>query len=559
MTATEDQSMRTWRGNDGKFEVEASYVGLFQKTKVKLRKAGGGMIAIPIERLSEADAAYVQARSGQTPLSTTTTTSTHHDIAQLQPSMAALTLDNNNDYSPAPAPPPEQQGQTPLTIHTTESLSTTTTATQVALPTPVERHGLAQQVIPMRPEAVRLLSQRSLSSITERLGHGQWQQRPQSLSDLPERALYTIAQYLDARTRVRLASTCTTLFQAVFRPQVWRHIWFMGYAGEYVDSATIHAMTLSLQRHQLQHAVQTITLDGTSVNADAIVHVLIHFPALRWLSVKGCWGVHSFPLGGKLMHLVASRSGVVTQLERFELGKALRRGVTQQDLEDKPNAPQSFGQDLAVIRNALEQLARRPVQMDCFLCDYCHVGAAAAFVHCVSCGPVYIHKCNKCAPRCDRCSIRTCNRPGCRASQSVHISTTTCGRCDRPLSICNHNQACAHASKNPCGHCNGLFHAQCRTSDGGYASNQCSRCGIVACPTCELVTCAGGCLGQWCRNCASDKQAADLIHCKCIVINKTGGKIRKRTVCHHCRKACSKCHTTGFCQRCLGVHSKQCR
>lgn len=395
--------MRTWRGNDGKFEVEASYVGLFQKTKVKLRKAGGGMIAIPIERLSEADAAYVQARSGQTPLSTTTTTaSTHHDIAQLQPSMAALTLDNNNDYSPAAAPPPEQKGQIPLTIHTTESLSTTTTATQVDLPTPVERHGLAQQVIPMRPEAVRLLSQRSLSSITERLGHGQWQQRPQSLSDLPERALYTIAQYLDARTRVRLASTCTTLFQAVFRPQVWRHIWFMGYAGEYVDSATIHAMTLSLQRHQLQHAVQTITLDGTSVNADAIVHVLIHFPALRWLSVKGCWGVHSFPLGGKLMHLVASRSGVVTQLERFELGKALRRGVTQQDLEDKPNAPQSFGQDLAVIRNALEQLARRPVQMDCFLCDYCHVGAAAAFVHCVSCGPVYIHKCNKCAPRCDR-------------------------------------------------------------------------------------------------------------------------------------------------------------
>ncbi|KAI9318766.1 hypothetical protein BX666DRAFT_1931402 [Dichotomocladium elegans] len=121
--------------------------------------------------------------------------------------------------------------------------------------------------------------------------------------------------------------------------------------------------------------------------------------------------------------------------------------------------------------------------MDCFICDFCHFGAAAAFVNCVACGPVKIHKCTTCAPRYDR---------------SIQITTMTCKQCEMPLSICNqpHNQACQRA-KQPCKECHGVFHTHCPISDSGYLTNQCTWCGTVDCPTCDLTPCSGGCQGNW--------------------------------------------------------------
>ncbi|KAI9314063.1 hypothetical protein BX666DRAFT_1969905, partial [Dichotomocladium elegans] len=103
-----------------------------------------------------------------------------------------------------------------------------------------------------------------------------------------------------------------------------------------------------------------------------------------------------------------------------------------------------------------------------------------------------------------RCNVRVCNMPNCPASRSIQITTMTCKQCEKPLSICNqpHNQACQRA-KQPCKECHGVFHTHCRTSDGGYLTNQCTRCGTVACPTCELTPCSGGCQGNWCRSCVN--------------------------------------------------------
>ncbi|KAG0193071.1 hypothetical protein DFQ28_006665 [Apophysomyces sp. BC1034] len=135
---------RLWKGKDGKFHVEAIYVGLFQNTKVKLRKTSGGMIAVPLDRLCPADIAYVATQSPQT----------------------------SNDQKR-----PESKTSPP-------SLAV---------------HGVAQHIRPMRPESVRMLSKRSLSSITEKLKQQQTGQR--TLNNMPFPCLVLIGRYLDSLSR----------------------------------------------------------------------------------------------------------------------------------------------------------------------------------------------------------------------------------------------------------------------------------------------------------------------------------------------------------------------
>ncbi|OZJ05814.1 hypothetical protein BZG36_00856 [Bifiguratus adelaidae] len=53
--------VREWRDLDGKFKQEAIFEGLFQRTKVKLRKVhNGAIVAIPLDRLRPEDRAYVE-------------------------------------------------------------------------------------------------------------------------------------------------------------------------------------------------------------------------------------------------------------------------------------------------------------------------------------------------------------------------------------------------------------------------------------------------------------------------------------------------------------------
>jgi len=57
---------RTWKDNTGRFTVEAELVGV-QGGQVHLRKADGSVIAVPLERLSEADRLHLQSPSGTPP------------------------------------------------------------------------------------------------------------------------------------------------------------------------------------------------------------------------------------------------------------------------------------------------------------------------------------------------------------------------------------------------------------------------------------------------------------------------------------------------------------
>lgn len=137
---------------------------------------------------------------------------------------------------------------------------------------------------------------------------------------------------------------------------------------------------------------------------------------------------------------------------------------------------------------------------------------------------------------------------------------TQCGRCRLPLALCNDiSSVNCQQARQPCAQCHGLFHVRCRTNDGVYTSNQCSTCGTVACPNCELIICAGKCKGQWCRHCVTNVHIA---HCKCIVIhgkaNHATKTLGKRLVCGQCQRTC-ECGISHFCDRCLQVHSEKCQ
>lgn len=137
------------------------------------------------------------------------------------------------------------------------------------------------------------------------------------------------------------------------------------------------------------------------------------------------------------------------------------------------------------------------------------------------------------------------------------MTSLHCGACEARMAICNRSDTDCESSQKPCGSCMRVYHTVCRFSDGSAISNECTGCGKVACPKCELVGCAGGCYGQWCRACV---KKADLIHCKCFILEKnTGGKMIRRNVCRACIRSCNKCAQTGFCERCLQVHAPQCR
>lgn len=59
MPTTTTTTERLWLGNDGKYQVLASYVCLFQDKKVKLRKPNGALIAVPLSVLCPEDIAFI--------------------------------------------------------------------------------------------------------------------------------------------------------------------------------------------------------------------------------------------------------------------------------------------------------------------------------------------------------------------------------------------------------------------------------------------------------------------------------------------------------------------
>ncbi|KAF7732050.1 hypothetical protein EC973_007155 [Apophysomyces ossiformis] len=329
-------TVRLWQGTDGKFQVKAAYVGLFQNTKVKLRKPGGAMIAVPLDRLCPEDIAYVATQSPQ----------------------------SSNDQQ------------------TTESETSSSPSVTV--------HGVAQHIAPMRPESVRMLSKRSLSSITEKLKRQQ--PRQHKLDALPVACLIIISHHLDSVSRVRLACTCRKLYHAVLRSEAWSHIWFRQEDLHRINDETIEQITSLMLVHKLANAVRSIVLDDSIVTTMIVPWVLRNFRMLEHLSIQQCWGILSYPLADQLRQMLMENRWRI-RLREFRLGKVLRRGEYGQDCK-------SFGQDVGLIHHVLNQLARHRVELDCYLCPFCNVGAAAPTLDCAACGALALIKCHGCAPRC---------------------------------------------------------------------------------------------------------------------------------------------------------------
>ena len=76
-------SARTWTDSTGKHTVEAEFVDL-KDGKVRLKKEDGRTITIPIERLSEADRAYVKSQIKQVSGKPTGDTASELDVLALR-------------------------------------------------------------------------------------------------------------------------------------------------------------------------------------------------------------------------------------------------------------------------------------------------------------------------------------------------------------------------------------------------------------------------------------------------------------------------------------------
>lgn len=380
------------------------------------------MIAVPLDRLSEEDLAYVAARSGQSAIVVQTEEAKvdhQNDVDPatnsyfaFRPRMQPIcNIPEHQIHTPDTAPPatisaPSYAERVPSVGYASPVPPNGNNSHDdhvVPMPTPVE-YKKPETVRAIRPNSIQLLPQRSLSSITQKFlaAQSHWHPRPRNLAGFPPNILTTIGRHLDTLSRIRFAQVSRAFRHSVLHPDAWYRIWFHRNDLHRVDTQLVHDMTRSLLSYQLHHAVFVVEFDGSLITADAVVHTLLNFPNLRRLSIKSCFECCSSPLSGKLMHVAALGSYTRLRLERFEMGKMLRRGIDQKESEKKANAPQSLGQDVYVISTALERLASRPVSMDCHLCDYCQVDAAASTLNCAGCGIVDIHKCLACAPKCDR-------------------------------------------------------------------------------------------------------------------------------------------------------------
>ncbi|KAL4207056.1 hypothetical protein CU097_009903 [Rhizopus azygosporus] len=544
---------RLWLGNDGKYQVYASYVCLFQDKKVKLRKPNGSVIAVPLNLLCEEDIAFIATQSGHLKNESMKQNDRPKSEKYILPT---LQLSSSPEYSSS-----EDTVSTVASnkVHSEQHLvSSPETLQQVA---PVSNH---QQVRHMSPdESKRMIPKRSFSSMTEQFKRQTFIDSPltdaHNLAYLPSKVIGSLLSFLDTRSRLRLSMVNRRLHRLVFRPETWTSVWFSHHDNDMIDDAFLYRLAVFLQRRDLHNAIKHMILDGTNVTASSILLVVKHLENVETLSIQSCWNIHTYELATELTRLAKSSKRYSCKISRMTIGKVLHRGPTQLEQHEAPLDSKSFGQDIWYINAGLNRLSNKNVVFDVALCNTCHVGAAGQEFHCMSCGILPLFKCVGCAPRCDRCGSRSCGLPTC-TDPKLKVDVTQCGRCRLPLALCNDiSSVNCQQARQPCAQCHGLFHVRCRTNDGVYTSNQCSTCGTVACPNCELIICAGKCKGQWCRHCVTNVHIA---HCKCIVIhgkaNHATKTLGKRLVCGQCQRTC-ECGISHFCDRCLQVHSEKCQ
>ncbi|KAL0094664.1 hypothetical protein J3Q64DRAFT_1858703 [Phycomyces blakesleeanus] len=542
-----NHEVRLWEGNDGKFQVMASYAGLFKNTKVKLQKVNGSMIAIPLDFLCHDDISYISATlalpSAQNP---------HLPIFKPDEFYSSQSSDQLSSSSSSSKVPENKSQDSSSRFHekavsvavTTKCLDNNSLNAEYYMSQHVQEKYSSRPYIRTKPLISSLIGRKSLPVVYS---------RPFSLSNLPDRVLVMIGFSLDVRSRIRLASTCQKLFKVLFYPEVWSSLWFL-YEDLYtVNDSRIIAIAETLVKHKVQNLIESVNLDGSVITALTVINLLKYFPCLEYLSIRTCWQVFSLDLATRLDQL-ANDSLYGISLSHLRLGKVLLRGPVK-DIRNASIDSKSYGQDVGFITHALSRLAGHLIDSDCHLCQFCNLGAAISTFDCAACGRIPLTKCYVCAPQCNRCSIRVCGTAACR-QVLAKLQTFRCARCENPLSLCNTRRECIEAQKS-CSKCDGVYHTQCRMNNDIYVSNKCSKCGVVCCPRCELVGCSGGCLGQWCHTCANKE---DIKHCKCFIVQKSvGNSVLKRNVCRRCRRSCKNCGGGSFCVRCLGLHVAKCK
>lgn len=364
---------RRWQGKDGMFETQASFISVFQRTKVKLQKVSGGVIAVPIQRLSDLDVDYLISLFGfdewnrLTGPSSTSPSSRHPQAPTIQPFDSKSTP---LEFSPCVSPPS------------------------------------ASRSLSLR----RAQYQPKFAPSSTIINHSK-QHTLRSLLGLPTKVIVGIGHHLDVRSRLELSRTCRRAHAAIMVRDVWNWIDFTQNHHHKITDGVFQKLTHLLLRFQLHYAPRHVVLDHTNITAQSIGTLLKYFPAIQSLSLRHC------PLMD-YRQLTNTLETLTCRLDISAFGMISK-------------ATPIHGDDIKRIRAALEHLAEHTVRMDCDVCDQCKVSACTPTLTCLLCGDTPLKRCKACAPTCDRCHARFCHQ------HPPMMARLDCGKCDRPLFLCD--------------------------------------------------------------------------------------------------------------------------
>ncbi|KAL7332995.1 hypothetical protein PS15p_201961 [Mucor circinelloides] len=387
-------SERLWTGNDGKYQVLATFVCLFQDKKVKLRKPNGAMVAVPLTFLCQQDIAFIATQAK--PLA--------QDSAN--PNKPALA---SRDSSYTSSSKTETTDDTKLSDEPENIKETVPAVQQVP---PAANHQNVRQI--SQDESIQMTPKRSLSSITD-----QFKRQTYYLSDhdvpldtknlahLPSKTIIRMASFLDVRSRLQMSLISKRFHQLIYKPDVWNYVKFRPSDLFMINDQFVYQLIVFLQlRGGLHKSIHHVDLDGTVITTSSVLLLIKYLENIQTLSVQTCWQLFTYPLATQLTHLAkTAREQYPSKIARVTLGKVLHRGsVSAEQDKDQPELldSKSFGQDAWFMNAALNKLTKQNVEFDVVLCGTCHLGASSQVLKCASCGILPLKKCMGCAPRCDR-------------------------------------------------------------------------------------------------------------------------------------------------------------
>ncbi|KAK4515599.1 uncharacterized protein ATC70_010550 [Mucor velutinosus] len=427
-------SERLWTGSDGKYQVLATFVCLFQDKKVKLKKPNGSMVAVPLTFLCEQDIAFIATQA--------------KPLAQGPANITNKPALSSQDSSYTSSSKTETTDDTKLSDEPDE-MKETTAAVAALQVSPAANHQNVRQI--SQDESIQMTPKRSLSSITDQFKRQTYYQSDRDvpldikhLAHLPSKTIIRMASFLDVRSRLQMSLVSKRFHQLIYKPDVWNCIKFRPSDQWMVNDQFVYQLIVFLQlRGSLHTFIHHVDLDGTVITASSVLLLIKYLENIQTLSVQTCWQLYTYPLATQLTHLAKSAPGQYpSKIARVTLGNVLHRGPVPPHTNQDKGQPglllesKSFGQDAWFMNAALNKLAKQNVEFDVVLCGTCHLGASSQVLHCASCGILPLKKCMGCAPRCDRCGSRSCGLPTC-SDPKLKIQMARCGRCELTLALCN--------------------------------------------------------------------------------------------------------------------------